>query len=188
MPTDTERLALYMLAEIYQRVGCDELDPAFIRDAVSAGHFWAIRRKYSGIFDSDERTEELALEVGDILSMWNHIEDVVEDLKDEDRGKLQAATVFGLPEFSGFDGNNESDHMSAARMMIDRLDMFPRLKGRSLDAHMGTVDSHRRMLAAYKSILRHNDYKPLSVDELIEIMQSRVHPDHQAEASVPPAA
>lgn len=181
MPSDTERLALYMLADIYERVGCDELDPKFIRDAVSGGHFWAIRRKYGGLFDTDERTEDLAMEVGDMLSMWSHIEDVVDELGDEDRARLKEASPFGIPSFKGFDGNNESDHISAARMMIDRLDMFARFEGRELNAHMGTVDSNRRMLGAYKDLLRRNDYRPLTLDDIVEIMRARVHPEYQGE-------
>ena len=72
--TDGERLIAVMLAEVMEALKLNrEVDPALIKTLVCSGDDWAIKRKYSGIFNSGGPTAEEVSETTNILWMWGII-------------------------------------------------------------------------------------------------------------------
>ena len=79
----------------------------------------------------------------------------------------------------GFDGNNESSHISAARFLVDSLDRFQHFKGRDFNAHMPTLDGHRRMLNVFDPILKRVLNKDFSAAQISEVLKAWRHPSYK---------
>jgi len=71
----------------------------------------------------------------------------------------------------GFDGNNETEHMSIARFLVEKLRRFENFKGRSFNSHMPKVASYRKMIQLFEPMRRNLVGRELSVDELIALLK-----------------
>ena len=113
--------------------------------------------------------------------MWSFIEYAYAKLSEQERQQLAlAAKPFGEnPRFNGFDGNNESEHMSVAMFLVNQLDRFQEFKGRSFNCHHPSLDAHRRMLAVFEPLRPSLADSSLSVDQLARILNERVHPSRR---------
>jgi len=177
--TDSERLIILMLCDISKRLkGAPEMDPEFIESALIGGHLWAFKWKYSSIFHGEETDRETVREVCDILDMWENIEISYSRLTPAERQAVQGqAGVFGQDvKFRGFDGNRETDHLSTARFLIEKLDRYEHFSGRDLNSHMPIIDANRRMLKAYKAL---NTTESLSAAHLSSILAEQIHPENR---------
>lgn len=177
--TDGEKLIILMLSELYEKLQIGgEMDPYFLRSAIFNDHLWGIRWKYSGI--PFERAEDppVVREVVDILDMWSFIESAYSKLDEKNRQKLaQDAAPFGEnPRFKGFDGNNETEHMSVAMFLVNQLDRFQEFKGRNFNCHHPSLDAHRRMLAVFEPLRASLADSRLSVEQLTNILKARIRP------------
>ncbi|MEZ8093328.1 YfbU family protein [Photobacterium swingsii] len=179
--TDGEKLILLMLSELYDKLKVDgEVEPDFIRSAIFSDNTWSIPWKYVGIPFEEQETPEIVKEVLDILDMWSMIERSYANLSDESKKFVEnEAAPFGKdPMFRGFDGNNESEYMGTASFLVNDLDRFEEFKGRDFNSHCPSIDTYNRMLGVFKPILRRNlNFRPLSAQELVEILKEKVHPD-----------
>jgi len=177
--SDGEKLIILMLTEMYAKLKVDgETEPEFLRSAIFNDHLWAIRWKYSGIPFETAEDPPIVREVVDILDMWSFIEHAYSKLSLEQKENLSKDSApFGEnPHFSGFDGNNESEHMSVAMFLVNQLDRFQEFKGRSFNCHNRSLDTHRRMLAAFEPIRVTLVNGPLSLKQLTAVLKERVHP------------
>lgn len=177
--TDGEKLIILMLTEIYEKFQIDgETEPDFLRSAIFNDHLWGIRWKYSGIPFEPADDPPVVGEVVDILDMWSFIEHAYTKLDEKQRQKLaQDAAPFGEnPRFNGFDGNNESEHMSVAMFLVDKLERFQEFKGRNFNCHFPSLDAHQRMLAVFEPLRASLADSSLSVEQLAKILKARIHP------------
>jgi uncharacterized protein len=152
--TDGEKLILTMLCDIHAHLKIqDSVDPEFILAALHDGRLSALKDKYTGIFAVTETPDDVVREVEDILWMWHLLERDYETLgADEQRRILSDAGAEGHNvRFPGFDGNNECDHLIAARFALDHQEKFERFKGRDLNSHAPLLETYRRMLVAFKA-------------------------------------
>ena len=173
-----------MLADIQEHIGTkDSPDPAFIKEVISGGHFRALDWEFPGNFSSKEVTEQVVQEVGEILTMWEHIEEAHTALGQAEKDDLAAkAHPFGVePSFRGFDGNNETEHMSVAGLMIEKMGRFTHFAGRDMNSHMPSLDAYERMLKAYEPHRRGFSSAAFGVDELAKILLEQVHPENRVE-------
>jgi hypothetical protein len=75
------------------------------------------------------------------------------------------------PKFLGFDGNYETEYVSIARFLVEKLDNFSKFKGREFNSHTPMVERYKRMCAKFDLIRpKLVDGRELSVDELIELL------------------
>jgi len=181
--SDGEKLILIMLSEIYEHLQIKSaIDPTFVQDAIHTGNIWGLDWEYIGIFHGTDHDDPPALhETVEIMGMWDNIEFAYEQLSDGDKERVKKeAEPFGEhARFRGFDGNNETEHLSIARFLIDKLDRFSRFKGRSLNSHAPSLDTYNRMLSAYKEVVRSDPMPPLSASQLIQILNEQVHPSNR---------
>lgn len=179
--SDGEKLTLFMLTDIYEHLGLTEVDPKFIRNAITDGHPWALKERYPGIFHKDT-PEETAQQVASILGMWRIIEESYDKLDQPSKDRLAAEVEhFGKnPKFPGFDGNSGDGFYSAAKFLVDGDFGWEHFRGRSLNSHgSGSTDGQLRMLEAYheRASALHSGY--FGVDDLAAILSERVHPDRR---------
>jgi uncharacterized protein YfbU (UPF0304 family) len=180
--TDGEKLILLMLSELYDKLGVDgEMEPDFIRSAILSNNTWSIPWKYVGIPFEEQDTPEIVKEVLDVLDMWSMIERSYEDLSKEQKEWVEKeAEPFGEnPKFPGFDGNNETDYMGTASFLVNDLDRFEEFKGRNFNSHCPSIESYRRMLAVFKPIMRDLQFRPLSPQNIVDILKERIHPENR---------
>lgn len=171
--SDGEKLLLLMLSELYEKMDIEgEIDPEFIKSAISGDHLWGIPWKYPGIPFEDTEAPSIVSEVLDILEMWRLIEHAYRELSNEDRAQLEAdAAPFGKdPEFRGFDGNNETEHMSVASFLVHDLNRFEEFKGRSMNSHMPSIETYNRMLSVFRPMRRKLASGRLSLSELTTVL------------------
>jgi uncharacterized protein YfbU (UPF0304 family) len=174
-----EKLIITMLADIHEHLNIeDSVDPAFIRKHVDSD-FWAIEREYPGIFGGGERDEADISFVQDALDMWRIVEDSYAQLPPEDQEKVRNAEgAHGrAPKFGGFDGHTE--YPSIARTLVEDLDSWTEFQGREFDSHTPDTEMHERMIDAYKSVRGKGFGGYLSVDDLITVVDARIHPEYR---------
>ncbi len=179
--TDGEKLILLMLSELYDTLKIDgKIEPDFIRLAIFNDKIWSIPWKYSGIPFENRETPEIVREVLEILDMWSVIEFSYDKLIDEDKAYVEKeADPFGKePKFRGFDGNNEADYMGTASFVVNQLNRFEEFKGRDFNSHHPSIDIYKRMLCAYKPMMK-DLYKLLSSQDIVEILKETTHPDNR---------
>lgn len=155
--SDGEKLTMLMLCEIFKTLKIEGgIETSFVEAALFGGHYWGLEHEYPGIFHGHEDSQETVSEVADILEVWWIIELSYARLSKKDRMRVEEeAEPYGKHvEFRGFDGNNESEHMSVARFMLEKQNRFSELKGRNLNSHMPSVEMYRRMLPVFEPMRR----------------------------------
>ncbi|WP_318392755.1 YfbU family protein [Enterobacter sp.] len=178
---DSEKLILAMVCEIHTSLKLNEdgYDSNLISEALFSGNTWAIEWKYGDVlgFKSNETPHSVS-EVCDILEMWEFLEEGFDELSVKDKRALElAANPFGREVyFRGFDGNNETEYMSIARFLIQKMDLFQHFAGRDLNSHMPSMASYLRMYAIFKPWRDDYPGRPLNLAELTEILQARILP------------
>jgi uncharacterized protein YfbU (UPF0304 family) len=154
---DGEKLITLMLCELYKHLKIDgEIDPLFVEAALHGGHYWGLQWKYTGIFHEHEDNKKTVSEVADVLDMWWFLEQSYAKLskKDKDRVEKEAEPFGKHVVFRGFDGNYESEHLSIASFLINKLNRFADFKGRDLNSHMPSIDGYRRMVRIFEPMRR----------------------------------
>ena len=180
-----EKLILLMLCEVYDQLKIKgDIDAKLIRESVASGNLWGLGWSFPEVFANGEISDTTVTETINILSMWQRLEESYAALSQEDKEWLAAkAEPFGKHvQFSGFDNNNEIDHIRAARFLIEQLGRFQNFKGRSLDAHMPTIEAHRRMLEVFTPILNQLLNLDFPAAQIAEVMEARIHPSRRADA------
>lgn len=181
--TGSEMLIVHLLCDVLKAVkGKSEVNVKFLQEALYGGHFWALRWDMSGIFHRHADSPEVVKEVVDILDMWDFIEGSYEKLDAQQKAQLEKdVEIFGTdPKFSGFDGNNETEHMGVARFLIDDMRRFSRFKGRELNSHMPTSrESYRRMLDVFLPMRTTLHGGQMSAFQLTAVLSERTHPSRR---------
>ncbi|KVE87493.1 YfbU family protein [Burkholderia vietnamiensis] len=175
--TNAEKLITVMLCEVMEQLDINrDIDPEFVKEAVFNDHLWALEWQYQGIFgDSMSPTPPKVSFVTDVLDMWYFVEHGCANLSDRDKERVEAEVPFGIAKFEGFDGNNETEYMSIARFLVEKLNRFTNFKGRAFNSHMPCVDRYQKMLQVFAPIRdRLDGTRPLSADEIIQILKREV--------------
>lgn len=179
--SDGEKLIILMLADMYKamKIKNGNFDPEFVANTIWGDKLWGFNWEYSGIpFERGEDPSDVS-ETCNILDMWWIIEEAFGKLSEPERDRLKKeAEPFGEHvRFAGFDGNNE-DHYGIARYLVDDMKRFKYFAGRDLNSHSQTVPGYLRMYEVFEPIRAKLADRSLTVDELIEILKARIHPDY----------
>jgi uncharacterized protein YfbU (UPF0304 family) len=178
--SDGEKLITIMLRDIYKHLGIDrgEIDADFIGQVIWGGHLWAPKWVMQGLFHEHEDDPREVRFVVNVLDMWNFIERSYETLSKQDQERVEKeADPFGKHvKFRGFDGNNESTHMSIAHFLVDEMGRFSRFKGRDLNSHMPTLATYGRMLEVFEPLRAELIGRDLDADEIIAVLKAKKYP------------
>jgi uncharacterized protein YfbU (UPF0304 family) len=180
--TDGDKLVLIMLCQVIKQLKLkSNVDPDFVEEVIDGGHYWGLSWKYPGIYHGHEDRAAVVSETLDILDMWYFIQRGYKGLskKDKDRVSAEAEPLGKQVVFPGFDGNNESEYLGIARFFIQQLDRFTEFADRDPNAHMPTLDAHRRMLSAFKPMRITLAGRDLNASEIIELLKERIHPSRR---------
>ena len=153
--SNPEKLIILMLSEIYDKLGLGDIDTKLLRSAIYSENTWALDWEMPGVVGSDqEAPPPLVRDVVNYLDMWSFLEEAHASFDAPTREHVaREAEPFGRHvRFSGFDGNNESEALSIARILVDDMGRFSRFKGRDLDSHAPLISSYARMLGVFEEI------------------------------------
>ena len=178
--SEGEKLILWVLRDLWKHHDVDVsdgIDLAFVCEMVSRRHEWALEWKYPGLFTGSFADPPEVSEVCDVFNMWSAIERSHERLSDDERERVEPARPGVSIRFAGFSVNDEIEHYSAAKILINELDGFVRFKGRDLNSRGPYLDMYRRILKVYKHLPPMSLASDLSVDEIIDLMKAQIHPD-----------
>ena len=174
--TDGEKLLAMMMRDLYKQLKIKgEIDPEFIGEVISGGHYWAPRWEMQGLFHEHQDDPRDVRFVVDVLDMWTFVERAHQKLTAKEKARIEKeAEPFGkYVTFAGFDGNNESTHLSIARFFIEHMNRFVAFKGRELNSHAPSVATYRRMLEVFLPVRTKLGRNELSSDQLIAILKAQ---------------
>lgn len=180
--SDGEKIIILMLTELHAKLQVEgEMEPEFLRSAIFNDMLWSIKWKYTGIPFSESDDPPVVRDVLDILEMWSSIERSYAKLPPNDREMLQQKLGVHAesPRFQGFDGNNESEHVSTALFLVNELDRFVEFKGRSLNCHYPSLDIHHRMLGVFKPLRKKFALTHISAADMLAVLEEQVHPSNR---------
>lgn len=177
--TNPEKLILLMLSGIYDKLELDDVDTKLLRSAIHSENTWALDWEMPGVVGSDsEATPAAVIEVVKYLDLWSFLEDAHSVFNTLEKGRIEKeAEPFGKHvRFPGFDGNNESEYLGIARILIDDMGRFSRLKGRDLNSHIPLVPAYSRMYEAFEPMRASlGSTRTLSPDQVIAILKKMRH-------------
>lgn len=174
--SNPQKLIITLLTDIHQALGIkDSVNAQLVQRLVNSGRGWALEWAYPGIFEGTETPEHVKF-VADVIDMWDFLIQATEDLDAADKARLEELSpVFGKHvAFHGFDGNNETELMATASILVNDLGNWSRFKGQNFNSHMPSADGYSRMLAKYRDA--DDRFDDFSVEELAAILNERVHP------------
>lgn len=175
--TPEQKLIVSMLADILKIVDTEKksnFDADFISSAVLGKYDWAISWEHQSIADPKRTDPPEVTEVVNHLDMWSLIEQAYASLDAADKAWLaKEVPHFGNnPQFSGYDGNNESTHMGTARFLIHKMERFTEFAERDLNSHGPRVDRYNQMYSIFSSIRPQVQFRNLTKEELEQILQA----------------
>ncbi len=175
--SDGEKLLLLMMGNMFKhlKVKQPDPDPDFIAAMIFGGHHWAARWALAGVFHDHEDDPTNVRFVVDVLDMWTFLERGYEKLSAADKELVdKEASPFGENvQFSGFDGNNESEHLGIANFLVDELERFTRFAKRDLNSHFPTLDRYTSMLRAFRPIREKLIGRELSASQIAMLLLTR---------------
>lgn len=173
--TPEQRFIIALLCDLHRSPEEREFRPeniSLISDAVCGGHDWVIDWEMGMMLPEQIDTEEQVSFVADVLDMWEHIELAWTQFQEADRQKVRDAVPYlKEPKFAGFDGNNEGEYLSIARMLVEKMNRFSSFKGnRSLNSHSHKVDDYRQMLKIWPTVRTTLGRSEMTVDQMTELL------------------
>ncbi|MDH1335822.1 YfbU family protein [Comamonas thiooxydans] len=172
--SDGEKLNFMLLRDLVKHLNVQtETDVDFIADTIYGGHYWAPTWEMQGLFHNhSDRPEDVSFVVA-VLDAWTFIEEGLEKLSTEEREAIKASNYGHIPSFHGFDGNNESELMSIARFLVEKMQRFTRFKGRDFDSHAPKIESYRRLVQYFEVIRPTLGFgKSLNAEQIIALARA----------------
>lgn len=173
--SDGDKLNFMMLREIMKglKIKDPEIDPDFVAETIYGGHFWAPTWEMSGLFHKHtDRPADVTLVVN-TLDMFDFIEGCIEKLTPDEIEKVKKANYGYLPQFAGFDGNEEGELVGITRFMVEKMGRFSRFKKRDFNSHTLTAARYRRMTRAFEPIRATLGFgRGLSIDQIIKVIKA----------------
>lgn len=162
-----------LLTDIHKALNIeDSVDADFIQRMIAGENGWALAHAYPQMFVREDTPANVKY-VMDVLDLWQLLELAYEDLTEAERAQLDFSA--GDVVFPGFDGNNEIELLSIARVLTEDLGKWAHFKGRIKNSHMPTTSLYERMLEELSKQREPYSYE-LTLDQLQAVLRSRTHP------------
>lgn len=173
-----ERLIIAMMCDLFEHLEVrSDFSPSFIREAISGGHYWALDWEY-GNFAGEAVSEEDVRETGNIMDMFDMLQQSFDDMPEEAKVEVRSSGQFAeiYLKFRGFD-RKEGRHWGVADMLVNKMDRFRRYQKMDLDSHSPVIDHYLRMLGVFLPIRKEMHSGRVGVGQMIEILAAGTHPD-----------
>lgn len=175
--SDGEKLLAVMMGDLYKHLSVKgDIDPEFVSEVISGGHYWAPTWEMPRLFHQEEDDPRDVRLVTKVLDMWTFVERAHERLSAADKAKVDAELVhFGkIVPFPGFDGNEEPSHYSIALFLIDKMNRFATFKDRDLNSHYPMIAAYAEMLRVFEPMRANLVGMELSASQLVAIHKAQM--------------
>ncbi|MBM7644067.1 uncharacterized protein YfbU (UPF0304 family) [Scopulibacillus daqui] len=153
-----ERLILFNQFSILEQLNAKDAPYSYYKEILEHGYTYNYDELVEFLLDDVPR--EVCDEVWDILQMHRSIIHSYNNLESKDDIK-----------FKGFDGNEETEHMTYARFIIENMNRFEEQKLADYNTHFPTLNRYRRMLSEWRKISeRYNSH--LTVEQIKQIINA----------------
>ena len=172
--SDGEKMLMLMMGDLFKalKIKDPESNPNFLAEVIYGGHYWAPKWEMQGVFHDHVDNPHDVRHVSNVLDMWSFIEEAYGRLSQAQKDAIATEIEWATDvKFHGFDGNEESSHMSIARFLVDKMNRFSRFKGRELNSHYPTYDRYRGMLDAFEPMRPKLAGGCLSVQQLVTLLK-----------------
>lgn len=173
-----QKLIVWLLTEMLKhQKDYEEQDTInLIQDAIYGGHFWALDMEMVGVLHDHVHKRSDVTFVIDVLDMWSFIEESYAKFSDADKARVaaEAGALGSNPQFIGFDGNNESDYMSIAQFLVNKMGRFQSFKGRRFNSHSPTVARYGAMYRVFEPIRTNLIGRGLNAAEVVQILNALI--------------
>lgn len=170
-----QMLMTWLLAEILKhQKGHDQETVEMIQQAIYGGHLWSLDWRLTGVLHDHRDSPAAVREVSDILMTWEAIEDAMATFDQATKDRIADETgPWGQdPQFRGFDGNNETEHLGIADHLVNKMGRFAQFKGRSMNSHMPTLARYRSMARLYVTMQQGMMGRPgLGANDVIALLK-----------------
>jgi uncharacterized protein YfbU (UPF0304 family) len=174
--SDGEKMLILMMGDVFKalEVKGPEVDPRFLAEVIYGGHYWAPTWTMSGAFHGHIDTQRDVRHVANVLDMWWFIELAYDRCSPEEKQEIadQVGPRGANVKFSGFDGNNETNHLSIARFFTKHMGRFTHFSGRDLDSHFPTDDRYSRMLRIFEPMRPSLGDSQMSVRQIVALLKA----------------
>lgn len=175
--SDGEKILLVMMADVFKalKIKDPDVDPEFMSEVISGGHYWAAPWRLAGIFHGHEDSRNALNYVQNVLDMWDRLERGFERLSKAEKSRVLKDVERKSVKFYGFDGNDEGEELGIAKFLTEQMNRWLRFKGRDLNSHMPTRAIYSRMLEAFEPMrkLEHDDFSAKQITQLLKAMPHR---------------
>jgi uncharacterized protein len=105
--------------------------------------------------------------------MWLFIETAYEKFSAADKKRVEAEVgpLGKNPQFTGFDGNYETEYMGIAGFLVEKMDRFEHFKGRDFNSHVPVVDRSKQMIVLFGPMRSSLVGRELTADQVITLMK-----------------
>lgn len=173
--SSSEKLMTWLLTEVLRnQKGYENKDTVdLIQEAIYGGHFWALRWQMTGVLHDHIDSPKAVTLVVDTLDMWSFIERAYQGFSKANKARIVEALgpLGDDPKFLGFDGNNETEYLSIAQFLVEKMGRFESFKGRSFNSHMPTVARYRQMYLLFEPMRTKLVGRDLSVEDVIALLK-----------------
>ena len=178
--SDGEKLLAVMMGDLYKHFNLKgDIDPEFVGEVISGGHYWAPTWEMPRLFHDEEDDPRDVRLVTEVLNMWMLMERAYERLSAADKAKVEfEAEPFGKAvQFPGFDGNEEPSHLNIARFLIEKMNRFVTFRDRDLNSHYPMIGTYAEMLDVFEPMRAKLIGSELSANQLVAILKARMRGD-----------
>ena len=173
--SDGEKMLMLMMGDIFKalKIKGANSNPEFLAEVIYGGHYWAPKWDMQGVFHDHVDDPQDLKHVVDVLDMWSFIEEAYEQLSSPQKETLKQEIGISANEvkFDGFDGNHETNQMSIAKFLIEKMGRFSRFKTRNMNSHQPTHIRYSRMLDTFDPMRSSLIGGGLNLQQLIAILK-----------------
>jgi hypothetical protein len=172
--SDGEKMLMLMMVDLYKSLKVKgDINPTFLAEVIYGGHYWAPKWDMQGVFHNHIDNPNDVDYVVNVLDMWSYIELSLRGRSTDEKLLIEEAT--GKSEaacrFNGFDGNNETTHMSIANFLISEMGRFLGYKDMDLNSHCPKYTQYSKMLEKFLPMRRSLAGGLLSTKQLISLLE-----------------
>ena len=160
---NSEKIIVTMLADLLKASGArSEFNLDLLSAAIVDGHLWGLAWQHSWLDQDEWKQPEIVTEVVNILDMCRRLKFSIQKLPEAELTSFKDKQNV----FFGFDGNNEPEHFSVVKFIVEKLGRYPELSKVDLNSHTASLDKYERMLGVYREMPALSERQFLTLGEI----------------------
>ncbi len=164
--TEKDRLILFNQLEILKHLNPDDSDRYDVDQTIL---LYGYKYHYDELIEgfAEELDESISQYVFDVFQMYRSLNNSYDELSREEKSEIDLKDI----KFQGYDGNEEIDHYTYARFVLEELKRYDEIYDNGkvkFNSHRNMLNKYDRMLNKWKSL--GDRYGTLSLSQIKDII------------------